>query len=778
MLVSRWVLQAYATLRGESNPNFFATRIARDQYYGTNLTNGQLCAINNNGASPASVDWNDAVWEVDIYSASSGNWVSVYLDSNFALTITNDGIKALTDAAKGQYKLEISRVAIKQTLIPEGANLSQYTSNTFLNSTANGYSDVCLDTYNTGNSTFTLKNNLTYRTNSLNGGLQFTLDLGLDCMGQQLAEPLSYSSPTLTKFKVSAIGIYVLNQSATDTTTDKDVLFAVANLPAPVEKLTTTPSTIGNSIKLYLNCTLSNLGNTVNVTPIQDSTTSIPEVTDESDLINTYDGINAPHNIYLVDNYNRTNVPALAVRKGSPLTPNNPIDWTFFTPTDDSIEVSPDLVGASLKNYMVAAWDPKSSKYVPANPKDSDLQMAGLYIDHHLIYAGKINNVNAKYFYKFTFNADNAIKYARGDTLVCTSNGVTFVVQIVRVDVPTGKPLEYYITPKSGNVKVDIKNEYLSYAVSIGQGRDLRMSVDSILQDRVIWDFDPGWVGQALYVSNTTPGELTNIKTGEFVGWCIDPHSVKLGLDLRNEATETVYGTTRYATNAEVNNVYGNQVAKNATSVTPEMLKNNYLQISVPGTPQTQTGTEGTEKDNRIVISTHTSFKHAIIGSNINIVPENTPENTIDHNNQIKPSEISDTISFYGTAYRAMWADLAEYYRSDRVYPAGTLICIGSGINEITIAKTECNGIISTKPGYELGLKKDKLDLPVALVGKVPVLFADDCMPEFGDRVYLSKTVPGRASTIPFGKCLGKIIDKGTELSQKSLIMCSVRIEF
>ena len=777
MLVSRWVLQAYATLRGESNPNFFATRADRDTTYGSNLTNGQLCAINNNGTDPNTVDWNEAVWEVDIYSADSGNWVSVYLDSNFALTVTNDGIKALTDATNGQYKLEISRIVIKQTLIPEGTNLSQYTSNTFINSTADGYADVCLDSSNYGNSTFSLLHNLTYRMNSLNGGLQLIIELGLDCMGQQIPEFSTNATPTLTRFDVSAIGIYVVNQNSTSS--DQEVLFAVANLPASIEKLTTTPSTIGNSLKLYLNCTLSNLGNTVNVTPVVDATASIPEVTDENDLVDEYDGINAPHNLYLVDNYNGTNMPALAVRKGSPLSPNNPINWTYFTPTDDSIEVSPDLLDLynastnpnGLKNYMVAAWNPTTSKYVPANPTNHDLQLAGLYVDYHLIYAGKVSNVNTSYYYDISFNNTSATGYQKGDTLTISNNGVTFVVQIMDVNAITGQPTEYYVTPKVGNTAVSITNEYLNYAVTIGQGQNLKISVSSIAQTNVTWNFDPSWKGQALYVSKTQPGILTNTRTGNFVGWCLDAHSLKMGLDLRNEATETVYGTTAYATNAEVNNVYGNQVAKNTKSVTPEMLKNNYLQISVPGTTQTQNGTEGNAVNNRVDVNSFVTFKHAIVGSNLQTTNSSGA-------NYLNPSNITDTISFYGTSYRALWADLAEYYRSDRKYPAGTLICFGCGINEITMAKTECNGIISTKPGYQLGEKKNELDLPVALVGRVPVLFAEDCNPTFGDRIYLSKTTPGKASTIPNGKCLGKIIDRDEHLEQKSIIMCVVRIEF
>lgn len=750
MLVSRWVLQAYAALKGRSNPNYFKDRTSRNQYYGSSVTNGQLCAINNKGIDPKNVEWDEDVWEVDVYNASGGNWVSVSLDSNFALTVTNDGIKALTDANLGHYKLEISRIVVKQTLIPDGTNLSQYTSADFLNNTPDGYADVCLDTNNNGNSTFTLAKNLTHRINTLTGGLQFTLELGLDCMGQQAPEQATNIPPTLTKFNVSAIGIYVTKQTVAENEFTNEVLFAVANLPASVEKLTTTPSTIGNLLKFYLNCTLSNLGNTVNVTPIREDVNSIPEVTDESDLIDTYDGINAPYNLYLVDNYNKTNMPALAVRKGSPLTPTNPINWTYFTPTDDSVEISSDLVDSSLKNYMVAAWNSSTQKYVPADPANENLQMAGLYVDNHLIYAGKVNNINATYFYEVEFDNTRANGYVRGDTLVCPSNNVTFVVQIVKANLTDGKPTEYYVTPKFGNTEVNFQNSQLSYAVRIGDGAGLLMSITSIEQDRVVWNFDPSWVGQALYVDKDKPGDLTTTKTGIFVGWCVSSNSIKLGLDLRNEATEVTYGTTRYATATEIATADPN--AGMVTSVQPNTMYAYYLKKE----PSGNTNVAGDTRDNPQIINTYTKFTKTIecTGTDMN------------------------GVSFYGTAYRALWADLAEYYRSDKKYPAGTLICMGSGINEITEAKTECNGIISTKPGYELGEKHDELDLPVALVGRVPVLFAEDCVPSFGDRIYLSKTTPGKASTIPFGKCLGKIIDKSEHLDQKRTIMCVVRIEF
>ena len=72
-----------------------------------------------------------------------------------------------------------------------------------------------------------------------------------------------------------------------------------------------------------------------------------------------------------------------------------------------------------------------------------------------------------------------------------------------------------------------------------------------------------------------------------------------------------------------------------------------------------------------------------------------------------------------GTASSALFADLAENYISDEKYPIGTLIMFG-GEKDITIAKNNCNGVISEKPGYLLdGELKDSQ--PIALVGKTPI---------------------------------------------------------
>lgn len=78
------------------------------------------------------------------------------------------------------------------------------------------------------------------------------------------------------------------------------------------------------------------------------------------------------------------------------------------------------------------------------------------------------------------------------------------------------------------------------------------------------------------------------------------------------------------------------------------------------------------------------------------------------------PNNISAPL-FNGTAYRANFADIAEKYESDTKYPTGTFIQFG-GEKEITIAKTDVNGVISTKPAFTLHSKGK--GQPVVLIGK------------------------------------------------------------
>jgi hypothetical protein len=80
---------------------------------------------------------------------------------------------------------------------------------------------------------------------------------------------------------------------------------------------------------------------------------------------------------------------------------------------------------------------------------------------------------------------------------------------------------------------------------------------------------------------------------------------------------------------------------------------------------------------------------------------------------------------FDGVATSARYADLAERYEADRVYPSGTVVCLG-GAKEITASNQPGDdsvfGVISTSPAHLMnsGAGDDDTHPAVALTGRVP----------------------------------------------------------
>lgn len=74
-----------------------------------------------------------------------------------------------------------------------------------------------------------------------------------------------------------------------------------------------------------------------------------------------------------------------------------------------------------------------------------------------------------------------------------------------------------------------------------------------------------------------------------------------------------------------------------------------------------------------------------------------------------------------GTAYRALSADIAEYYEADERLLPGTLVQFG-GKKEITKAITEVNAVVSSDPAYVLNANNN-MEHPtlIALEGRIPV---------------------------------------------------------
>lgn len=113
---------------------------------------------------------------------------------------------------------------------------------------------------------------------------------------------------------------------------------------------------------------------------------------------------------------------------------------------------------------------------------------------------------------------------------------------------------------------------------------------------------------------------------------------------------------------------------------------------------------------------------------------------------------------FNGTATEAKYADLAEIYTSDAVYPVGTVVEFG-GPQEITLctqkASTRVAGVISDKPAYLMNAEQE--GQPVALKGRVWCYVTGTA--KAGD-LLVSSSTSGVAEASDFigGAVLGKII--------------------
>lgn len=768
MLVSREQLSIYnipsdfwfARRNGTGEP------ISRNQYfeaYPQKLVEGIYCAIGND----------TDLWELEEYNGE--NWVVANVNPNYTLVITNTGLKKLTNGIRGTVQLTITGIKILENLITNSKSaILNWTDSTFTNAGRIVYScgTAISPTSNPDHSENHLKDILSWRFNSGNGGLQYILTLDAD----ETSDIRSLIEAG--QFNIGTIGLYIKDPE--DSTTD--ILFAVACLKNIITKHNTTVNNIGNNIKLNFNIVLSNIGYVSNLTVEQSGEQNIPEVPNESLLYYPTDPYMTPYNCYLVDSLNGSGIPALAVPKKSQITSYDANDWVFFQPSENFISVDPSSFKSDVKNYMFVYYNSTTNLYelaegIPESQTVSTNSKApmGIRIGNNIVFSGDITNGTNSYLYSVTL-MNGGENYTDTDELLLApvGKGIVFKVR-VRVQTQSGKgPISTFefLGPTSGNINIlnggategniIIDGEYDPRSPS-KTGRNAEFKISQIEQINSAWNFDGSWLNKPLYCGyGATAGMPVLDRTDSFVGWCTGNNSIRLALDLRNRASNTVYGTTRFATNTEVKDSITNSNAATQTSVTPYTLHNNYLQI----TKSTDENQSGDVLSNPLIVDTFVKFNNVIMGKGTQ-----SP-----YNSTTNPNLEDASISFYGLAYRAWYEDIAEFYESDEIYSPGTLITFGKGPKEISIATIECNGIISSKPGYQLGLKKTENYLPVALTGRIPVLFDGYCLPKFGDKIYLSKLKKGYASTVENGKCLGKIIERN--FGTATLIECVVRIDF
>ena len=761
MLVSRNELIQYDI----ADDLFFARRtgegepISRDQFFINNparLQPGLFCAIGNDSTG----------WELEQYNGI--NWKVIEPDPTYSLIITTAGLTALTNINRGGIQLYFSGIKMINHVIDNPSTpVVNWTDSDFLQAGEVVFSVGTLGSPNQSDADgkSLLTQILKWRFNTAAGGIQYIVTLPPEGFG-------AISDDGKEQWNIGAIGLYVKDPENNNS----DILFGVATLPAVVTKYASNVDRVGNSIKLYFNTILSNLGVVSNLEIMSEGEQNIPEVPNESLLTYPSSIEKRPYNCYVVDSLYGTGIPGLAVPRT--LTSVNPydVDWAFFTPSDNFINVDSSQFANNVNNYMFVYWNSSTQKYELAEGMNATKSTSGnnkmpigIRIGNSVVFSGEIVNNTTSYQYTLEL-ASGGVDYAIGDELLILANdGLNFKIAITSVNA-TGTIVNYqFVGPSCGNIEIEgntiiLPGVYDPRSQLPRYGSGARFIVTATAQNAQPWNFPGSWLNKPLYCgANAYAGTAVNTQNDSFLGWCTGTNSIRLALDLRNEASATVYGTTRYATNYEVKEPLTNANASEQTAVTPKTLNDNYLQKTLPSNSRQA----GSSLANPINVETYVRFDKIVLGKG-----SRSPYNST----SVNPYVTDSSISFYGTAYHAMWADIAEYYKSDKIYEPGTLITFGKGINEISIATTECNGIISSKPGYQLGEKTSDLDQLVALTGRIPVLFDGNCMPNFGDKIYLSRIRPGCASTIENGKCLGKVITHNPGTSK--LIECVVRIVF
>lgn len=783
---------------------WFPSRTNRNSYFSENpsaLVSGIYCAISDSEEDYeiGKQDSTAQVWELEQYNGI--NWQVYTVDENYNLVITTAGLEALANVVNGATTLSFSGIKIIDTCLTNPSTpLAMWTDNMF-STAGNVVFSVGAqgDTMFVHNGENDLKQILTWRYNSGTGGLQYTITLPAEGLG-------SVSNQNEPIWNIGAIGLYVK-----DPDTLLNVLFGIATLQTPAQKIGNDVNTIGNSFRFYINTVLTNLGYVQDLSVLQEHESSVPEVDNETFLQYPSEATQRPFNLYLVKNLYGTGIPALATQTQNPSSSSVDIEWNYFQPSDNYLKVDPSLFADDVFNYAFIYWDSTAGKYKLGEGSTASTELnlkkpIGIRVGNSIVFSGEIGNNAETYNYDTPELTLPGSGYTAGDQLLLlyAVNGNTSIVFKILVTSVTGSgAIENYtfVGPRSGNVLIGATEGTLEYKGKVENVSDLPASGNTIGDYYIVTSVDEvyiwqrtGWVeskavitaiydprsmtksgaGAQFRVSCTAiepatweltlnvpyycgsgqnAGKPVATKNDSFLGWATSPKSLRLGLDLRNEASYVVYGTTRYATNAEVSDVYHNGNASETTAVTPKELKNNFLQTTLP-----PAGNAGSSSSNPIIVNSYTRFNTAIVGKGYTTAPTD------------------ETISFHGIAYRAQWADLGEYYESDKYYEPGTLITFGEGDAEITAASSECNGVISTNPGYQLGEKKNDNYQLVALCGRVPVIFDGKCTIKKGDKVYLSKLIKGCASTVPNGKAIGKVIERHPGTMNK--VECVVKIDF
>lgn len=157
------------------------------------------------------------------------------------------------------------------------------------------------------------------------------------------------------------------------------------------------------------------------------------------------------------------------------------------------------------------------------------------------------------------------------------------------------------------------------------------------------------------------------------------------------------------------------------------------------------------------------------------ILPDASKNNKLDIGSANRKFRTMYATTFEGTATRTYWADLAEMYLTDQVYPVGTIVKWG-GDKELTIAERfdepDIAGVISENPAYLMNSNMED-GQPLAIAGRVYVRVVGTVRKH--DKIYISE-IPGVGTAFALGgdfKVIGRALEDKTN-KEEGLVLCAV----
>lgn len=534
--------------------------------------------------------------------------------------------------------------------------------------------------------------------------------------------PLSYGSIGVYLYKYNEEGEILYGQ---------DILFMIGSLDTIFNKYMNSNLTAGNTVSFYLQAAVSNRPSIeeINVRPTEYfSIPSVPTEDDDKEKLHNY------YNTYLVNNYDRSDSPALLLRNKSG------DGWTSISSSNET--ASRLIPGGGIYNVNSNNNETKlptcelgASGFIVRLPPNSTLAFPdGL---------GKDSTFKTKKFYLEFGLSTNEISGDDEWIILAIHNEGSFSLLSVRAE-------DFSLNPDKPDGNIYWYNRYdnLSYKI---EGEVLNR-VDFIeiaslkIKDGKVSSFRPSNV-----ISSSSQS---------------DYNYVNRRIDLVEEESRRVDNSVVHISEDE--NILGQKTflrdvilysTKGEESTTDLILKSG-VDFSTNGSIQFlnskslekgkfQFGVDGTG---------NTSIEVSALNSNSNksfikIDTGSTELNVIDASEDVKYSLTQNLVAynhknsdgtskkinvegswnfaqdlsgqmFYGTSYRSIYGDLAEIYQGDEDFKPGTLVEFGGKFELTTSNKNPC-GVISSKPGLLLNTEivgdNGCFLVPLALIGRVPV---------------------------------------------------------